>query len=427
MTQTKNLLEKIYSLSKMGIKLGLHNMEKGLCALDINKNIARVIHIAGTNGKGSTCKILQNLIMNSLPSKKVGLYTSPHLIDYRERIQINNKKISEEELLDSAEFIFDKCKNIPLTFFEFTTLLCFLHFQRNKIDFAVIETGMGGKLDATNVLESELCLITSIALDHAEHLGDTINKIAIEKAGIFKKGSTAVLQKTNCMDILKEEAKKAKVLNIIEEGKDYFYEINNDQTFNFTYNKNNSQKIKYSHLPLSLRGEYQYKNASMALLAISELNIETSEGIIKETLRSIKWPGRLEKLELKKRTVYLDVSHNPEGIQKTIDYLNKTYPHKKIYTACGFMKDKEYRKMIKMLCKISQKVLLMPTKTEDRSINIKDYIDILDTDCDNTYICKDYEEAINIALNDTELDSVILFTGSLFNYEHISKILRPLI
>ncbi len=406
----------------MGIKLGLHNMQEALSALDINKNIGRVVHVAGTNGKGSTCKILHKLLMDSYPSKKVGLYTSPHLIDYKERIRINNDNISQEELLEQGSLIFDKCKNIPLTFFEFTTLLCLLHFQRNKTDFSIIETGLGGRLDATNILEPELCLISSIALDHAEYLGETLEQIAMEKAGIFKKASTVILQKTNCMDVLRKEAKKANVTKIIEEEINYSYLINKDASFNFSYKKNDLLKINYSDLKINLLGKHQYKNASLALAAMTELGANMNEETIKRSLSSVNWPGRLERIEMDQKIIYLDVSHNPEGISATIDYIQNVHANKKIYTACGFMRDKEYKKMIAMLCKISQKVLLMPTKAGDRAIKPKDYLNIIDTDCNNAYICKDYEEAVSIALNETTSGAVILFTGSLFNYEHISKI-----
>ena len=427
MAQEKNLLERIYSLSKMGIKLGLQNMEKGLLALGIDKNIGRIIHVAGTNGKGSTSKILQRLIMDTLPSKRVGLYTSPHLIDYKERISINDKNISKEDLIELANSIFDRCKNIPLTFFEFTTLLCFLYFHKNRTDFAVIETGMGGRLDATNILEPEVCLITSISMDHHEYLGQTLDQIAKEKAGIFKDGSTAIIQKTNSMNILRQEAKNANIAKLLEEGKDYSYSINKDGAFDFNYKKNKTKEISYRSLKLSLLGQHQYKNAASALIALIELDINCNEKTIKNGLSSVSWPGRLEKIEINKKTIYLDVSHNPEGIKATIKYLKATHTDCKIYTACGFMGDKDYKKMINMLCNISQEVLLIPTKVEDRTINRKDYLDILDTDCNNTYICSDYEEAVDILLNKTAKDSVILITGSLFNYEHISKILRPLI
>lgn len=411
----------------MGIKLGLHNMEEGLCALGISKNIGRVVHVAGTNGKGSTCKILHKLLMDSNPSEKIGLYTSPHLIDYKERIRINNDNISQEDFLELGFLIFDKCKNIPLTFFEFTTLLCFLHFQRNKTDIAIIETGLGGRLDATNILEPELCLISSISFDHAEYLGNTLEQIAMEKAGIFKKGSIAILQKNDYLDILRREAQKVNVAKIIEDEKDYSYFINKDTTFNFTYKRKDMSKIEYNSLKINLLGKHQYKNASQALVAMSELGANMNEDTIRRSLSSVDWPGRLERLEIDQKTIYLDVSHNPEGIATTIDYIHNVHTNKKIYTACGFVRDKEYKKMISMLSTISQKVLLIPTSAGERSTSPKDYLDITDTHCNKIYICKDYKEAVSIVLNETTSGSIILFTGSLFNYEHISKILRPLI
>lgn len=405
-------LKKIYSLSKFGIKLGLTNTKDAIKALDLDLNSIFFIHIAGTNGKGSTAATLNSLLTYHYPDKNIALYTSPHLIKFNERIKVNNKEITNKEIIKISKLIFKKCKKIPLTFFEFTTLMALLYFKQKKVHYAVIETGMGGRLDATNILNSKISIITSIGMDHQEYLGNTLEKIALEKAGIFKKKSVVILSKTPVNKILKKEANK-KTKNILEISKDFKYSINDDNTFNLKIPVLNKEfkKIRYKkikNIKLNLIGEHQKNNAASAIMAFSIINNNFTSKSLKEALLNVNWPGRLQRIN----NIYIDVSHNLEGITETFKTIKKIHKEN-IYTICGFLKDKDYKSMLKIIKKHSKFVYLVPTTCEDRSLKIDDIKDI-----HGVFVCKSFKEAIKRIKN---TDGIILFTGSLYNFEHIIK------
>ena len=420
---TKNeVLNRIYSLSKMGIKLGLDNMEKAMDALDIDLNKMRLIHVAGTNGKGSTSAMLNNLICEHRRDSKVGLYTSPHLLTYNERIKVNSELIHDEDLIELASTIFKKCEHIPLTFFELTTLMGFMHFIRNGVEFAVIETGLGGRLDATNIIYPEICIITSISADHMEYLGNSLDDVAKEKAGILKKGSYAVISQSTCQDLIRKEAERVGVKKIFGLGQEFNYKINEDTSFNVIIEHGAGLgRTEFKGLKKSLYGDYQYQNASCAIMAFDLLGIGGTNESITKALEAVDWRGRLEKHQIKGKTVYLDVSHNPEGIYATVKFLLEYHKNDVIHIACGFMKDKDYATMINMLHGVADKMFLMPTNVEGRQTSAEDYREVMDPKWKNVQICEDYRDAVEQIMKE---DGVIVFTGSMFNFEHISKLLE---
>jgi len=421
MARKKDFLDKIYSLSKMGIKLGLDNMNQSMRVLGLDLKGIRLIHVAGTNGKGSTSAMLHELICAHRKNSKVGLYTSPHLLNYNERIKINDQFISYEKIEQSSKIIFEKCKDIPLTFFEFTTLLCFMHFVEEKVEFAVIETGLGGRFDATNVINPEICIITSIAMDHMEYLGNSLVDIAKEKAGILKKGAYAIISETPCNDILTDRAKTIEVKKALVMGKDFNFSMNTDKSFDVHIRlENKSEMIAYKNLKKSLLGEHQYKNATCAIVAFCLLNIDGKDYTISHALENVNWPGRLEKLNIKDKTVYLDVSHNMEGISATIKFLLEYHKNEAIQIACGFMKDKDYGNMIMELHKAADKIFLMPTMVDGRQITRQDYMKVVDPTWKNIFVCEDYRDAFKSIMKE---NGIILFTGSIFNFEEISKLI----
>lgn len=403
----------------MGIKLGLDNMEQALKVLGLNIDKIRFIHVAGTNGKGSTCAMLQKLILSSKKDSKVGLYTSPHLINFNERIRINDALITDSEMTQYATLIFEKCRDIPLTFFEFTTLMSFMHFIKNKVEFAVIETGMGGRMDATNIINPEICIITSVAMDHMEYLGNDINIIAMEKAGILKKGSITIISDTEAKETLLKEALKKNVKEILLMNRDFSFSVNEDKTFNLHIER--PFKFNYYDLKKSLRGDHQYKNAACAILACRLLGINISEKDINTALKTTLWMGRLQKFIITDKTIYLDVSHNVEGINSTIKFLLEYHKNEVIQIACGFMKDKDYGTMINSLYQVSEKLFLIPTKVEERQIQKQDYESVIKSDWKNVFICNDYKDAFNRIMKEK---GIIIFTGSIFNFEEIYKLIE---
>jgi len=415
-TRHNDLIDRIFSLSKHGIKMGLGNMVSALKILNLDLSRIRFIHIAGTNGKGSTASTLDSLIRRHSNGLNTGLYTSPHLIKFNERITVNGKEITDDEMIVIAEMLFNNCSNIELTFFEFTTLMALCHFVNKKIDFAIMETGLGGRLDATNVISPEVAIITSIAHDHMEYLGESLPEIAMEKAGIFKKGSSIILSKTCCNDLLKQKAQEVGVKSVYELGHDFGYHVNNDESFNFLINN----KPIYGKITKKLLGEHQYSNTCVALMALTLMGLKGSNESVNKALSSVNWLGRLEPLTIKGKMAYIDVSHNVEGIEKTIEFLKTTHKNEPIYTACGFVKDKEYKKMITMLNKMSKKVFLIPTTVPGRELGKVEYNNMA-IENPNQIICDDFADAVDRI---TKEDGILLFTGSIYNYEHLRRTLQ---
>ena len=286
------ILEELYSLQRLGIKVGLEHTVQLLDQIGNPHKKLRLIHVAGTNGKGSTCSILTKILIDH--GLKVGLYTSPHLKKFNERIQINNCQISDEYITTFFNENKTKINEIEATFFETTTALAFNYFKDQVVDYAVIETGLGGRLDSTNVIIPKVCGITSISLDHTEILGDTVEKIAVEKAGIIKEGVPTFTfeQKPSVLEILRKEAdKKNSNLDITAESEIDVIKSGEDGTF-----------FNYSGLEFELHliGDHQVKNCVLAInIAKKLLGSSFDISTVKKSVKTIKWPGRLEKIKNK--------------------------------------------------------------------------------------------------------------------------------
>ena len=326
-----NILEDLYSLQRLGIKVGLEHTIQLLEEIGNPHKKLRLVHIAGTNGKGSTCSILSRILIDH--GFKVGLYTSPHLKKFNERIQINGCQISDDYI---ASFFNDnraKINKIEATFFETTTAMAFNYFNDQVVDYAIIETGLGGRLDSTNVIIPKICGITSISLDHMEILGDTIEKIAAEKAGIIKEGIPIVTfeQKPTVIEILMKEANKKKSnLNIIADDEINIIKSDIKETL-FNYS---GLKIK-----LPLIGGHQVKNCVVAIKIARMLLSSTFNGSkVENSVANIKWPGRLELI--KNKNMYYDVAHNYEGIREMVKAVSIKEHDKKFVGLFAIKSDK---------------------------------------------------------------------------------------
>ena len=314
------------SQGKFYINLGLERISKVLDLLGNPQDSLNCIHVAGTNGKGSVCAIIATVLQYA--GKKVGLYTSPHIFDYTERIKIfspfadGGSDIPKE---DFAELVFKVCDiaekhEIHLTEFEILTSVMFMYFARNNVDVVVLETGLGGRFDATNVIKSNLCsVITHIDLDHAERLGNTKDKIAFEKAGIIKKDCPIVTSEG--YEAIKDKADECNSLFLMV------------APFEDTAN-------------LSLKGTYQQENLSLALAAVRLVFPEISEAVIQEALRHVKHPCRFQLIG---EDLIIDAAHNPNGAMALRESLDFYYPDKKRRFVFGCLKNKDYPKMMSIL------------------------------------------------------------------------------
>lgn len=330
-----NAAEILTSKNKFHIKLGLERMEIILKAFNNPENSFEYIHIAGTNGKGSTCAIIEKILLED-KRKVIGKYTSPHLFSYTERISVDGENISEVELNQIISLINKKDDelNLGLTEFEILTAAAFIYFKKKNVDIAILETGLGGRLDATNVIKKPLIsVITSISFDHKERLGDTIEKIAYEKAGILKNGSKCVfLKSNNGFETLKNEAiKKGAIL--VEDDLDVSVE-------------NNVAKINGENFEFNLNGDFQKENLKLALLAINSLDFKIKKETIKNALKNVSWRFRMEKINYKEKNLLIDSCHNPDGARVLAEYIEKYEKNKKIKFIFGCLKNKEYEKIL---------------------------------------------------------------------------------
>ncbi len=332
-------IKLLTSAGKFQIKLGLERIRAILKLIGNPQDGLKVIHIAGTNGKGSVCAVLSNILKCS--GYKTGLYTSPHLIEYTERIQINGNKITKKDLADLIKEIsvVAEKNNIDLTEFEILTACAFKYFNDNNVDFAVIETGLGGRFDATNVCKNPICtIITSISSDHTDRLGNTIEEIAFEKAGIIKQNSPIIISKLNSgYEVIKNEAlKKEADIITVEKDADIIYK-----------NGINYALIKNKKYEFPLLGIYQKQNLALVLTAIDLLIQKGYKTDIEEGLKTVEWPARLQ--YIKEKNLLIDGAHNPsaaEELKKSLDYY---FPNQKKIYIYGTINTKDYKTISKIL------------------------------------------------------------------------------
>ena len=340
-TQSKELLT---SQGKFHIKLGLERIKSILELLGNPQEKIKVIHVAGTNGKGSVCAVLANILKES--GYKTALYTSPHLVEYTERIKINNTEISRP---DFAKYVNDICQisdaaNIDLTEFEILTACAYKYFADNNVDFAIMETGMGGRYDATNVCENPVCeIITSISLDHTDRLGDTIEKIAYEKAGIIK-NTVIVSVDNNGINTIKKAAKEVQAKLLFA-----------DKNLKIKYlNGKNIAVIDNVEYDFPLLGLYQEHNLPLVIKAAKYLEKQGYKINLTDGLKTVKWRARLE--YEKEKNLLIDGAHNPDAarkLKKSLDYYFKNEKKVFIYSTIN---TKDYKSIAKILFKPEDEV-----------------------------------------------------------------------
>lgn len=406
----RNCLETLYSLRRYGIILGLDVIENILRALGNPQKNFKTIHVAGTNGKGSVASTLSTILIHG--GFRVGLYTSPHLVRFNERICINNHPVSDENVVAAYEAV----KAVHLgsrepTFFEFSTAMAFYEFGRHNVDWAIVETGMGGRLDATNVASPDLVIITNISLEHKLFLGNTISDITREKGGIIKKGIpvvTGVTQK-QAVSILK---------TIAESQSAPFYRYKDA----FRVRKNRNATFNYygiDHVWRSLRtgltGGHQIHNAALVLAACELLNkngLNLTVENIKYGLEKNKWPGRLE-IVSNSPLILLDGAHNFIAARYLAKYLSENLSQRNITLVIGILDDKPYKAMLKDLLPFCKKAILIRPKI-DRALAPEKLYEVAGQMMSDIRIIPDVDKAIIHAVENTSPDDAICIAGSLY-------------
>jgi dihydrofolate synthase / folylpolyglutamate synthase len=346
----KQALVWLYGLQRFGIKLGLENIRRlldeccsGVCVkrqalAAASASIPKVIHVAGTNGKGSVCAMIDSICRAQ--GYRTGLFISPHLVTFRERIRVNGEMISEDAVADGLTMIRDLIADWDPhpTFFEVTTALALKHFGDTKIDIAILETGLGGRLDATNAVQSDVSVITPIDLDHEMWLGNTLAQIAGEKAGIIKPGVPVVSapQRPEAEQVIRARATEC--------GSPV-------QFANETYHAS----------PVALRGEYQKQNAAVAIAAVQAANIQLGEKAIVRGLAAIDWPVRFQKWD--ERTI-IDGAHNPGATRILAQTWREAFGDQKATLVLAVLLDKDLRGICEALAPIAESVLLPKIRSE---------------------------------------------------------------
>lgn len=378
----------LYNLQKHGIKFGLDNIVKLTSALENPHESFTSVHVAGTNGKGSTSAIVASLLQTL--GLKVGLFTSPHLVSFTERIRINGKEITEDGVVDLTEEIREKISNFSPTFFELVTAMALLYFKRNGVDVAVIEVGMGGRLDATNIIIPEVSVITNISYDHKEFLGNTLKEIAHEKAGIIKDRIPVVIssQEPEVLEVIEARAGERNTFVYLY-GRDFssvpksedlsgiyfdYHSYLHPRALHITPQKTSEKSQDFlgntldSRPPLAdtihgcylpLPGEHQMQNASVAIKTVELLSKKLTSNFIREGLKNVRWPGRLEIIN-DKPPILIDGAHNPAAAVALSHALLKNFlwEYERIILVLGIMDDKDIRSIMKPLLPLASEIIL---------------------------------------------------------------------
>jgi len=322
--QERSAVDWLYGTQLFGIKLGLENTFKLLDVIRAPYEGQRFIHVAGTNGKGSVCSFLHSLL--GAAGQTTGLFTSPHLIHFRERIRDTEKSISPTELARGVERLKEACQGWEPhpTFFELTFALGMDWFRKRKLDWVVLETGMGGRLDATNTVTPAVCVITSISLDHQAHLGQTLREIAREKAGIIKPGVPVITLKQHpeVMQVIGETARERGAPMSIVTTPLRGYQI-------------------------GLYGQHQLWNATLAVAALKAAGMKPTESVLREGLRNVEWPARFQRFE--KERIILDGAHNIEAAETLVRTWHQAFPGEKATLIFGGVNDKDMKGIIRAL------------------------------------------------------------------------------
>ena len=374
--------------------------------LNIHKTKSKIFTVAGTNGKGSTVAILESILIES--GYNVGSYTSPHLLEFNERIKINKTPASTEEICEAFEVIEKSREDITLTFFEFSTLAALIVFSRKKLDVIILEVGLGGRLDAVNIIDPDISIITSIGLDHTAILGNDLEKIAYEKSGIMRKGRPVIIGYKNIHNSILKYSKDIKShLNIID--KDFFYEENSKKKWIFS----NRDGLKIECKNPSMKGDIQINNAATAIQAIHCCeDIILDKNRLDIGLEKAEIIGRFQILKTIPVAV-LDIAHNEPSVEKLIENLKKYYPKSNFHAVFSVLKDKDVDKILNLLKGFFTSWHISNSKNE-RALNVNELKknDFFITE--NLFAYDSIEKAYDRAIEfiDNKQDIIVVFGSS---------------
>ena len=390
-------IQFLYDLQKFGANLGLKNPRRLAALVGNPQERLRFIHVAGTNGKGSTCAMLESIYRAA--GLRVGLFTSPHLVSFRERIQVNRAPIAAIDVArlvgEMQPFLRQFSLNDEPTFFEVVTVLALRHFDEQRCDLVILETGLGGRLDATNIVTPIASVITNVALEHQEWLGDTLEKIAAEKAGIIKSGVPVITT-----------AAELEVLRVIEETA---ARLGSPLT---KVNPSSAPIEVQMPFALPLLGEHQQINATLAAATIRTLQekIPVSDDVIRRGLETVSWPGRLQVVKLQDgRTLLLDGAHNLAGVEALRAALARYFQNERPTFVIGMLADKDWSAMARLLAPLAARIITVPVSSA-RTVATAESAAV----CRESNPVVETADSLNEVLQQTQNDRFIVVTGSLY-------------
>ena len=407
-------LEYIHSVCWKGSRPGLERTRQLLQMMGNPQDKLKYIHVAGTNGKGSVCSMLSSVLVEA--GYKTGLYTSPYVRFFNERMAINGKMIGNEELSEITEYVkqfADKMDDLP-TEFELITAIGFEYFSRNNCDVVVLETGMGGRLDSTNIIKTnELAVITGIALDHTAYLGNTVSEIATEKAGIIKQGSPVVFGGKSV------EAFDAISIVASEKNSELLWASDKElQNVEHSIKGIKADTPEYKALSVSLVGDYQPSNIATALKCISVLKTKgynISEKALRSGLSKVYWPARFEIINKDPLMIY-DGAHNPEGLRACIDSIKRLFNGQKVNILSGVMKDKDVSEMLPVIAEVANEAFTV-IPDNPRSMDSKVYAEYFNNYGIKATPFESIEDGVREALNASQKSGCPLVAlGTLYMY-----------
>jgi dihydrofolate synthase / folylpolyglutamate synthase len=386
-------VEWLFATQQRGMKFGLENMRRLLVALDEPQKSLKVIHVAGTNGKGSVCAMLDSLARSA--GIRSGLFTSPHLVRFNERIQVDGKPIDDDSVVSGLDRIGEQLhEDYYPTFFEITTALALDYFRAVNVDLVILETGLGGRLDATNIVTPLASVLTSIDLDHQRWLGNTIDEIALEKAGIIKPAIPVV-----------SGPQIAQVRSVIEKVA-----------------LERSAPLYYANRPVrdmlvSLPGPHQRINAALACETLVQAGFHLTEQERREALANVFWPGRFQRLGAR---IVLDGAHNPAASQRLIETWEECVGEERPTIIFGGLREKDLRRMLSVLSKIAARFYIVPVQSRRAATTDEIQALVPENVPSSTFSSVTY--ALELA---QESDELVLVTGSLFLVGEVLALLQP--
>jgi len=401
----------LYQLEGRGWKLDLERIEKLLQKIDSPQQHFASIHIAGTNGKGSVAAMVDSILRQA--GYKTGLYTSPHLVEIRERIVVSGKKIPNEEIARLVTLIQPYVDSLGCTFFETITALAFLYFFEHKVEIAVVEVGLGGRFDATNVLTPMLSVITEIDLDHTQHLGDNLQQIAAEKAGIIKPNVPCLLKSTNSAvrDVVNRIGGE-RGSQIIEVSKESEILSSKTSLSGSIFNIRVKDAVLHN-VNVPLIGSHQVGNARTAIVAATLLKSQgleiSNEDIIQGVAMTI-WPGRCQIISYNP-LVMVDAAHNPASIRALRQTLMEYFPQHRKIIIIGVMADKDYYSMLSEIAPIAQQLITVQPEHK-RTLGSKALAGVARQFTPEVFEFDQVSSGLNFAIQNTSPDSLICVTGS---------------